>query len=594
MPPITILTRETSEKIAAGEVVERPMSVVKELVENAIDAGSTRITVDIAEGGHKHIIVSDNGCGMSNDELQLAIQRFATSKITQFDDLEEIKTLGFRGEALPSIGAVSHLEILSCPEGALSGHRIRVEGGLQAELTEAAAEQGTIVKVGRLFFNTPARKKFQKSPSQETALISHYLSGCAAAHRHIHFTLKSGSRVLFNYPCQLSRKDCLRHIWGLSEEALLPFEAEMENMSVEGFAVSPEHSRNNRTELIVYINGRSVKSPLIYQAVQEGYHPFLAPRRFPHVFLSLTIDGREIDVNVHPSKTEVRFVRSGAVFRLVRDALAAVVNTFKPDLAPLETATHLEAPITQGYMPQQHFHRPTIKEGEVAAALLLYNPATGEVTERARGHEVRSYEPAWAPAAKEPSLTGFMPLAQLYDTYIVGEQGGELWLLDQHASHERIVYERLLSRKSETNPGAQGLLFPEVLELTPSEAHLMNDLLGPCRDMGLEIEPFGGSTFQIRSLPSFLKTEDAKTLITQIISDLMEENISTPDDRIDRLRKIMACRGSIQAGDRLMPQEMERLVSDLLKAQDPYHCPHGRPTVIKMGKLELEKIFKRK
>jgi len=572
------------------------MSVVKELVENAIDAGSTRIVVDIAEGGFKQILVSDDGCGMSADDLRLAVLRHATSKIKRFDDLEEIKTNGFRGEALPSIGAVSHMEILSCSEGSMEGNRIHLEGGSVSEPVSAASEQGTRIKVTRLFYNTPARKKFQKSPSQETALISQYLSGCAAAHCHIHFTLKNNGKIIFDYPRQLTRKDRLVHMWNLPGNVLLPFSGSDREMSVEGYAVDPEHVRSNRTEILVFVNRRPVKSPLIYQAVQEGYHPFLPQRKFPYVFLSLEIDGREVDVNVHPSKTEIRFTQGGSVFRLIRDSVAAAVKTFHP--APSEVIeqpveTHRPYTGASHQKPYQHYQQPRITREEVAASLLFYNPSTGEIAEERKDEP--GFEPLVPHTVEMPSVSpGFVPLAQLYDTYIIGRKDNELWLLDQHASHERIVYERLRKGKSERTSSSQGLLFPEVIELSPAEAHLMNELIGPCAEMGIEIEPFGGSSFMLRSIPSFIRTDDAKNLVGQLISDLMAESHGSPEDRADRLRKIMACRGSIQAGDRLMPREMERLVSGLLQADDPHHCPHGRPTMIRMAQGDFERLFKRR
>jgi DNA mismatch repair protein MutL len=588
MSRIALLERETAEKIAAGEVVERPMSVVKELVENSIDAQSSIISVDIEDGGHRQIRIIDDGCGMTGEELKLAVQRFATSKIREFHDLERLKTLGFRGEALPSIGAVSHMEIISRPAAEDFGYKIILDGGSVLALTESAADAGTFIKVSRLFYNTPARKKFQKGSSQETAQISGYLSKMALAYRGIHFRLKSNNKTIFNFPPNRSQSDCLCELWGLDDISdIAEVHLSRDEMTISGFACHPRLTRGNRLEEITFVNNRLVKNSLLYQAIQEGYHPFLPQKRFPLVCLHLTIDGGEIDVNVHPSKTEIRFAKSGSVFSLIRDAIAPVVRSFNISLYEMRS----ERPAA--------FQAPA----EVHETPLLFNPETGEVLgDRGDGSDAAEYRSA--PAAPYPSFSdtrknthesGFFPLTQLYDSFIVGEMDGDLWLIDQHASHERIVYEQLFKFRKDSPYGAsQGLLFSQMMEFSQSESIILLDNLRLFNQMGLEIEHFGGNSFILRSLPGFLREMEALELIRNVLSDAMDESGKSPGDPGERIRKSIACRGSVQAGQKLSSEEMKALIADLLKAGDPLHCPHGRPTFLRLGKSELEKLFKRK
>jgi DNA mismatch repair protein MutL len=591
MSRIAILQRETAEKIAAGEVVERPMSVVKELVENSIDAGSSLISVDIEEGGLRQIRITDDGCGMTGDELGLAVLRFATSKIREFDDLERLTTLGFRGEALPSIAAVSHMEIVSRPRAADFGHKIILEGGAILSLDESAADEGTFITVSRLFHNTPARKKFQKSPSQEAAQISGYLSKIALAHRHIHFRLRNNNKTVFNFPSNRSRSDCLRELWGLDDlDDLAGVELERDGMKVGGYVCHPRITRGNRLEEITFVNNRLIKNSLLNQAIQEGYHPFLAQKRFPLVCLFLQIEGSDIDVNVHPAKTEIRFARSGPVFSLVREGVAPRVRGFN--------ISFYEMPHES---PSDHREPLVVHE-----APLLFHPATGEVLQQKDDiplcEELRNETKAAAeslPHAPDGGAqvgeTGFLPLAQLHDSFIVGEMDGDLWLIDQHASHERIVYERLGRTEKENPSGAsQGLLFSSMMEFSQSEAIIIQDNLALFNHMGIEIEHFGGNAFVLRSLPGFLREMEAFEFVRNVVSDAMDESGKSHDDPAERIRKSMACRGSVQAGQKLSPEEMKALVADLLRAGDPLHCPHGRPTFLKLGKGELEKLFKRK
>lgn len=595
--PIVILDRDTSEKIAAGEVVERPLSVVKELVENAIDAGSTSLAVDLEDGGSSVIRVIDDGCGMTRDELELAVCRFATSKIRSFDDLEQLATLGFRGEALPSIAAVSTMAITSRPHDAEYGHRIVLEGGHRKSLKEAAAEKGTFIEVSQLFFNTPARKKFQKSPSQETAQITHFLSRMALAYRNLHFTLSANKKSVFNFPPAASERERLMELWRLKDgEDLQEVCFEKRSLIIRGFFCSPSHTKANRLEIITFVNGRLIKSPLLNQAIQEGYNPFIPDRKFPQALLFLEIPGSEIDVNVHPSKVEIRFASSSQVFREVRDVVAGTVRKFSTAVPNVSSPFSL--PLQPSHIQSRGY--PS------------FNPRTGEVRESEEMNlpgfspTGNDYLPASAPdsigymAKSEPHGDGgerdrfFFPLSQIFNTYIVGEMNGELIIVDQHAAHERITYERLIQREAQSSTSLQGLLFSEVLELSEMESTMLLERLPLFAAYGVELEHFGGNSFRIRAIPSFINEKDAGEFIREVLADLLEGREREGGGMNENLRKLMACHGSIQAGQRLTPEEMTALMSSLLTCNDPLHCPHGRPTMARFGKAELEKLFKRR
>jgi len=593
--PIVILDRDTSEKIAAGEVVERPLSVIKELVENAIDAKSTRVAVDIEDGGSSVLRVIDDGCGMTGDELELAVCRFATSKIRSFDDLEQLATLGFRGEALPSIAAVSTMAITSRPHDADYGYRIVLEGGHRKSLKEAAADKGTFIEVSQLFFNTPARKKFQKSPSQETGQITHFLSRMALAYRGLHFTLSSNKKSVFNFPPAVSERERLMELWRLKEdEDLQEVHFEKQALSIRGFFCSPRHTKANRLEMITFVNGRLIRSPLLNQAIQEGYSPFIPERKFPQALLFLELPGSDIDVNVHPSKVEVRFASSGQVYREVRDVTAGAVRKFS-------TAVQAET------LPFSIPLKPSYSQGRG-----YFDPRTGEVRESEEmnlpglsptgaGLAAQS-PPAGISSPTEGSLQGggsgaerlFFPLSQIFNTYIVGELNGELIIVDQHAAHERVTYERLIQREAQSPTSLQGLLFSEVVELSEIESTMLMERLPLFAAYGVELEHFGGNSFRIRAIPSFISEKDAGEFIREVLADLLEGREREGGGLYENLRRLMACHGSIQAGQRLTPEEMTALMSSLLACSDPLHCPHGRPTMVRFGNSELEKLFKRR
>ncbi len=595
--PILLLDRDTSEKIAAGEVVERPLSVVKELVENSIDAGSTTLAVDLEDGGTSVIRVLDDGSGMTREELELAVCRFATSKIRSFDDLEQLVTLGFRGEALPSIAAVSKLDITSRPHDAEYGHKIVLEGGQRKAIREAAAEKGTFIEVSQLFFNTPARKKFQKSPSQETAQITHFLSRMALAYRNLHFTLSANKKPVFNFPPAASERERLMELWRLNEgEDLQEVQYEKKSLLIRGFFCNPCHTKGNRMEMITFVNGRLIKSPLLHQAIQEGYHPFIPDRKFPQSLLFLEIPGSEVDVNVHPSKVEIRFASPGHIFKEVRDVVAGTVRKFST--AVPDRISPFSLPVKSSHSTYMQYPAFDSRTGEVREPEEQKPPGSIQVFDDSL-LSIRP-EPLVSATQREiqrPEMTAdstFFPLAQFFNTYIVGEMNGEMIIVDQHAAHERVTYERLINRGAQSSTSLQGLLFSEVLELSELESTLLMEKLQLFAAYGVELEHFGGNSFRIRAIPPFISEKDAGEFIREVLGDLLEGREREGIDLAETLRKLMACHGSIQAGQRLTPEEMTALMGSLLTCEDPLHCPHGRPTVLKLGKVELEKLFKRR
>lgn len=588
MTKIKLLDKETSEKIAAGEIIERPVSIVKELVENSIDAGSTSITVEIEDGGISCISVLDNGCGMTSGDLEMSIKRFATSKIQYFDDLEKIQTLGFRGEALPSIGAVSKLEIISCIENAAHGYRISVKGGNPSEIVESPAEKGTYIKVTDLFFNTPARKKFLKSSSQETAQISGFLSKIALLCYDKHIRFASSKKTIFNFPLQLNRRERLKYLWNIeNNDDLLDINYTNDGLVIEGLICHPRLSRINRLEEITFVNKRLIKNQTLLQAILEGYGEYIVQKRFPQVLIFLQIPGENIDINVHPSKTEVRFADNNKIFRSVKDAIGMNVRKFKTGIYEI-TNVFNESDSIETNSGDTIKKRQIFYEAKTGEVINLIEEKISEFPEiKAVSNQACSFYPS------QRASYGFTPLGQIQSMFIVGEMNGDLFLIDQHAAHERIIFDRLKLR-DDRFINEQGLMFSEVFELNPQESLLLKENLALFEKIGINIEYFGGNSFILRTLPGFIDEYKAGEIIKEIISDLQEEKTRVIDDMEVALRKIVACRTSIQAGKKLSFQEMEVLMNDLLNTTDPLHCPHGRPAYIKLGKYELEKLFKRK
>jgi DNA mismatch repair protein MutL len=576
MPRIKILPEALSNKIAAGEVVERPASVVKELIENAIDAQSTQVVVEIKKGGRALIRVSDNGVGMERDDALLAIERHATSKIYDEGDLFSIATLGFRGEALPSIASVSDMEIVTRVESADAGTRITLRGGAIKEVAEIGAPKGSMISVNRLFFNTPARRKYLKTDQTEMGHISDTVTRAAIAWPRIHFKFFHNGRAMGNWgPTANPLHRIAQVLKGDLEDHLHEVDARDGDVHAHGFAASPDITRTTSRGLYVYVNHRFVRDKVLHHAIMDGYAGRLMKGRFPVAVLFVTLPYNQVDVNVHPTKSSVRFQAP----RQVHDAIAkGVARTLQVSDRPAWG----QRPQLQ---PVRRPHRYTIF------------PSHGELREPPANVQPMPYSP---PVQATPRLWEDKPfsslriIGKLHNTYIVCESEDGLVLVDQHAAHERIVFEALKSGYSDSATPTQGLLIPERLELSHREAGILDTLLKDLGDIGVEIEPFGGRTYLVRSVPDILAGKPVGPLVMEIIEKVAEIGLASGLHRaVDECLIIMACHGAIRARERLSDEQMKALLKQLDGLENATHCPHGRPIFIRQSLHQIEKEFKR-
>ena len=574
MGKIRSLSPEVVAKIAAGEVVERPASVVKELLENALDAGSRSVKVEIQGGGRKLIRVTDDGEGMTAEEALLALQRHTTSKIEFLEDLFALHTFGFRGEALASIAAVSRMKISTRKEGELAGVELQVEGGGVRHSGEAGAPPGTSVEVRDLFFNVPARLKFLKSPGTEMAHIGEILAKTALANPQARFQLSHEGRLLSTYP--LRQDPSARLVEALGDDVagkMFSFHGRQGELKIEGFTGQPDLNRSNSRGIYLFVNRRPVRDRLLTHAVLEGYRNLIPSNRYPVTVLFVDIPSSEVDVNVHPSKWEVKFSDSETVHRSVIRAIRAMLA----ETPWLKTSIQGKP---EGVREFQGVYRAPEREASFPVSW------TGSFRTEPR-HEPQNDSPEGTPALSF--------LGQIQDTYLIFASPEGLLLLDQHAAHERILLEKLGKDLSGGNLSRQGLLLPEVVELPPAEAEIIEEHLADLGRMGFELEPAGGRTFWLKSTPQIFSTEDPLPILREMIREISSwQKGADLGQFFDPLLKMMACRGAIQAGRTLGGQEAHALLSDLQKCRFPSHCPHGRPTLLRITHSDLEKMFGRK
>ncbi|MGH2453359.1 MAG: DNA mismatch repair endonuclease MutL [bacterium] len=568
MSRIHVLDQHVADRIAAGEVVERPASVVKELVENSLDAGAHSITVEILGAGLALIRVSDDGAGMDPDDAALAVRRFATSKIGAADDLERIATFGFRGEALPSIAAVSRLALNTRPPAADAGTRVESEGGSAARISVSGTAPGTVVMVESLFFNTPARRKFLKSAAREFALIAETLQRLALAAPAVAFRLRHEERETFAYPAA-DPEERLAQVLGRDlGAAMVPLRREGSGLSVSGWTVRPERARPGRPIEYLFVNRRPIQSRLLSRAVAQGYAELLPVGLAPVVVLFLDIAPAAVDVNVHPRKHEVRFGDEHRVFvaaqRAVRDALVAPgALRAAPDLAAVAVGGALASAIAS-----------TIAE---PAPLYAGTTLTGA--------------PPALPVEEGRRLPALRPLGQILRTYLLAEAADGLVLIDQHAAHERILYERLL-RRAGGPQAAQALTAPVPVELSAEEMGVLDEFLPASVRLGFALEPFGGSTLLVRAIPAALRRQAPDRLLHRVLGALLEPG--SGDGAVARLAIATACHTAVRAGDPLTEAEMTGLLADLEATEDPFTCFHGRPTMVWVSRPTLERWFLRR
>jgi DNA mismatch repair protein MutL len=564
-------------KIAAGEVVERPASVVKELVENALDALSTQVTVDLRDAGRALIRVTDDGVGMSSDEVDLALLRHATSKLATDADLDAIVTLGFRGEALPAICAVTRFSVLSCPRGSDTGTLVRGEGGAVAEKLLVPAPAGTTVEAQDLFFNTPARLKFLKSAPSEVAAALRLLEATALAHLEVHFRVSHNGRPALGAPRARTLRDRIGALWGFERAGkLLDVLRKDGPLAVSGLIAPPQLARGSRDEIVLIVNGRPVRDTQLSQTLIEAYRPLLARDQFPVAVLHLELPPQEVDVNVHPTKAWVRFRSPRQVqeilFRSVQDALrSSNVVQGQRGLA-----------VTDDRAPGDATGSFSFASGgpEMAPAL----PQSADAPAPAGQTSLFRETPAPFSTADFGSVIG-----QLQDTFIVSASEDEIFFLDQHVAHERVLFERLL-RELDAGPlASQELLFPQPVELGAGQAALVREWAPTLEGLGFRLEGWSGSTVVLRAVPVLLKGQEARRLIESLVEDVNRPRKGEPVPLLHRALSFVACHAAIKAHAPLQREEMARLVADLATTQTPYFCPHGRPIVSRLSLRDIKR-----
>jgi DNA mismatch repair protein MutL len=592
MPKIRILPENLSNKIAAGEVVERPASVVKELLENAIDAESTKIVIEIEAGGRKLIRVSDNGSGMTHDDALLSLERYATSKISRDEDLFAIETLGFRGEAIPSIASVARMEMLTRTNENDAATRIAISGGKIKQVSEIGAPVGTMITVRDLFFNVPARRKFLKTVQTEMGHTTDCVTRTALVYPNIHFKLIHNHKTMGDWTAtaDISHRviDILgRDLWG----KMCEIDYEDDNIQLRGFAAAPDASRTTKRGLYVYVNGRFIRDRVVDHAVMEAYHGRLMKGVFPVAVLFVRVPPAMIDVNVHPTKSAVRFAAQKQVHDgVVTGITSALKSLDRPGAIKKSTPNILERtvePLPSYSRTASLFDQSIHKTIAPSSIAVVKEPES----EPYAGPYDASAE---APLLQEKGFAALRLIGQIHNSYIVCESRQGLIIIDQHAAHERILFEKIRSSYSRSNAASQRLLIPEPLELGYREIPVIEKLLADFSKMGIEIEPFGGRTYMIKSVPELLTGKSLAPLIMEIVETVIETGSSKGVEKsLDTCFAVMACHGAIRANQALTVEEMEALLEQLDDLNFPAHCPHGRPTWVEWTTRDIEKAFKR-
>ena len=682
---IAVLDQHTIDKIAAGEVVERPASVVKELVENAIDAGATAITVEIADGGKKLIRITDHGSGMELEQVPVAFLRHATSKIEKVEDLETISSLGFRGEALSSIAAVSQVELITKTPSAISGVRYVIEGGQEKNFEEMGAPDGTTFLVRNLFYNTPARSKFLKSDTTEANYINTLMEQLSLSHPEVSFKYIQNKQVKLHSSGNYNVKDVIYNIYGRDiAKSILEVSYENDFMKIEGFVGKPEISRGNRSFENYYINGRYVKNNLITKAVEDGYKGFLMQHKFPFVSLHIEMEGNDLDVNVHPRKMEVRFARGpevyDAIYETVRRALTKREMIPEVSVGREEPKPVLKAPVQKSVEVPEPFevkrrmekseilreappvyHAPLTKEeeqmfsgtlkereeqvmkeaeGKETVQTIISEEAKRTIkeeipvishTEKKAEENIKTIPETITEKAEDKLAEGSLPekenqiqpiqkqkpekeeqleffkekllapesrsrhrlIGQLFDTYWLVQFEDSFYIIDQHAAHEKVYYERFVKQFEKQEITSQYISPPLIVSLSLEEEGRLKANEEYFRDFGFEIEPFGGREYCISAVPSNLYGMNEESLFLEMLDSLSPDGENNTLSLFTSKLATMACKAAVKGNHQMSSLEADKLIDELLKLENPYHCPHGRPTIVSMTKAEIEKKFKR-
>lgn len=587
---VRLLDPHTVNQIAAGEVVERPASVVKELVENALDAGATRIEVDLEESGRALIRVADNGCGMSEEDADRALQRHATSKITSAEDLAGVATLGFRGEALPSIASVSRMT-LSTAQADGARHVIQIEGGQRIQTNKTAGPKGTEIVVRDLFFNTPARLKFLKSDSTELGACLEALSRLAIGYPEVAFVVTHKGQSAFRTSGSGDRLQAIADVWSRDvARTLAEVSSEVGGLKVTGFVSPPHVTRPTRAYQYLYVNGRPVKARTLLASLDQAYRDLTPDRRYPVAVLDVQVDPSQIDVNVSPTKSEVKFQREGQAFDAVRYSIRSALQEhgMMPSASDIAAVNEALAGITES----QSLAGVGLFEASIAAQMPLETTAGNEALETALS--APALEPSSGRYPFIQLLDDLRVLGQILRTFIIADTRRGLVIMDQHVAHERILYEYLCGLKGPSAIERQTLLAPETLELDRRSAVLLKERLDELVGVGYEIEPFGGESFIVRAVPAALRGKDPLKVLRDLVDELVDTVVSrklTPTR--EQIWITSSCKMAVKAGDPLSHAEMEKLIVDLATTENPYMCPHGRPITITLTREELLRKFKR-
>ncbi|MDR4468131.1 MAG: DNA mismatch repair endonuclease MutL [Nitrospira sp.] len=580
---ICILPDDVIGRIAAGEVVERPAAVVKELLENSIDAGSRAITVDVKDGGLSLIRVTDDGEGMSREDAPRAFQRHATSKLRSDVDLWSIRTMGFRGEALPSIAAVAHVRLVTATRAAELGTELEVAGGLVGTIADAPPVMGTRIEIAELFKNQPARKKFLKSIPTEQSHITRVVQQAALAWPSIQFRLTHNAQEMMNYPAVRSEADRIAQVYQpMFLEHCVSLDAALPGIAVSGYLVDAVHAKSSRTPQEVFVNRRPIRSLAVSHAVGEGYGSFIAKGCHPRFVLFLEVDPDRVDVNVHPTKREVRFSDNEAVHQLVRRAVRQALSreTMPNDVQDRSHRAGSTQPVAVAGS-----HPFSVRESAPATPA----PPAWQGVEA----QLAFVNEAAASYARVPSIE-VTPLGQINRTYLVAQVGDDLIVIDQHTAHERVLFERLQRAWATRKMEAQALLIPDPVDVSPAQAALLQRYQGDLEQLGLEIEPFGTSTVLIRSTPVGLGRIDAGRFLQDLFEDLAQwESLAGVDAKVRSVLASMACHGAVRAGRLMRLEEIKVLVEDWRGEGEITTCPHGRRTSFRLTISELEKLFGR-
>ena len=616
MPNIAILNQETIDKIAAGEVVERPCSVVKELVENAIEAGSTAITVEIKEGGISFIRITDNGCGIERDQVAVAFYRHSTSKIRSAEDLLTVKSLGFRGEALSSISAVARVELITKTYDELTGTRYVIEGSKELSNEEIGAPDGTTFIVKDLFYNVPARRKFLKTAQTEGSYISDMVEKLALSHPDISFKFINNNQTKLHTSGNGNRKDIIYHIFGREiSSSLLEVKHECEYFKVEGFIGKPVITRGNRNYENYFINGRYVKSNILSRAIEEAYKSFLMQHQYPFTVLYFTFFS-ELDVNVHPTKMELRFDNNNEIYVELCDTIYAILS--HKEMIPEVPVDSTPAPkkIVHEYKEPipEPFEKRRINEVRAAESRSVYGQSVTSTVKNysatepaAKAPETSTaYEPAQVVTGTQQTLGDydkvfltesskkqFSIIGQLFKTYWLIEFEDKLYIIDQHAAHEKVLYEKTMARLANKDFTSQRISPPIVMTLDARECEMLEKYRPQIEQFGYEVVHFGGKEYMISAIPDNLFNIDMKDLFIEMLDDFSNSTGRQTPDIITEKVASMSCKAAVKGNDKLTLPEINKLIDELLSLDNPYNCPHGRPTIISMSKYEIEKKFKR-